>query len=98
MITVPAAHPYAERMSQLAESFPALRGKPGVRPWEPGVLNRWIGMASSGEQHCARFVLYVWDQYYHWRGGRFDLIEACNVLDDMNRAAIIAWLRAPWFA
>lgn len=87
-----------ERMSVFAETFPCLRNKPGVLPWNPQKLQRWAStVASSGERHCARFVLNVWNPYHKWRLGKFLLVEAMNVLDSGNREAMVRWIQNPWF-
>ncbi len=95
-----ADHPYAERMSRLAESFPALsRGNvPGVRPWDPKALARAIGALSHGEACAARFVLGVWtgDGKYP-RVRAFDLFEAMGCWDREQIAAMVAWLEAPFW-
>jgi hypothetical protein len=47
--------------------------------------------------------LSVWNPRTDWRehgfpgAGRFDLLEAWDVLDDAHRAAIRAWLDAPFW-
>jgi len=70
----------AEKMTDLAKSFPCLRGAPGVSPGEPTELNRWAcGPASHGERVTVRFLLAVWDSSVDWEAGRFDLMEALNV-------------------
>ncbi len=70
-----------DKMTSLAETFPCLRGAPGVSPWEPTELNRWAASPapSTGERVTARFMLAVWDSSVDWEAGRFDLMEALNV-------------------
>ncbi len=93
------AHSYAARMSDLAESFPALRGKPGVTPWEPELIARWSRVASHGEACAARFVLAVWVGFGRPYPGtkRFDLMEAMGVWDEENKAACAAWIKEPFW-
>jgi hypothetical protein len=95
------AHPYAERMSLLAESFPALRrwgSTPGVRPWDPERLARASGTMSHGEQCAARFVLGVWTGTGSFPGVQpFDFFEAMGVWDEEQRDACIAWMQAPFW-
>lgn len=31
----------ANRMTEFAQSFPSMRGAPGIKPWKPEELNRW---------------------------------------------------------
>jgi hypothetical protein len=87
-----------QKMAAFASQFPALRGKPGVHPWDAKKLQRWAStVASSGERHCAVFCLNVWNPYHKWRAGRFNLVDACGVLDAGNREPILKWIANPWF-
>ena len=87
-----------EQMSELAESFPCLRGTPGVRPFDPGELNRWAtGPASHGERVTARFILAIWDSSIEWEAGRFDLMEALNVWPPSHREPFLGWASDPWW-
>jgi hypothetical protein len=95
---LPPQHPYAERMSRLAESFPALRGMPGVRPWDQDRLARNVPGRSHGEQCAARFVLGVWSGDGRYPEVEpFDFFEAMCVWDAENRSAVAAWMRAPFW-
>lgn len=99
------------RISQLAQTFPSLRGKPGVAPWDVMMFLRWTMVASHGEVLAAKFVLGVWNPAADWgeiavrnkimkRGGaftRFDIFEAMTVWDDAHIAAMVAWLNRPFF-
>jgi hypothetical protein len=88
-----------EKMTALAETFPCMRGVPGVDPWEPEELNRWAaGPASSGEKQVVRFLLSVWNRYEEWECGRFDAMEALLVWDAENRKAFATWAADPWWA
>lgn len=87
-----------ERMTELAESFPCLRGARGVRPFDPGELNRWAaGPASHGERVTASFILAVWDSSTEWEAGRFDLMEALNVWSPSHRVPFLEWASDPWW-
>ena len=87
-----------ERMTELAESFPCLRGARGVDPFEPKELNRWAtGPASHGERVTASFILAIWDSSTEWEAGRFDLMEALNVWPHDHRAAFLKWASEPWW-
>lgn len=95
-------HPYAERMSKLAESFPALgrwKMPPGVRPWDPAALLEQHGSMSHGEQLVVRFLIGVWGGGAEalWNMKPFDFFEAWGCWDDEQRAAFVAWARAPFW-
>ena len=86
------------RMARFAESFPCLRGAPGVSPWEALELDRWAaGPVSHGEQVTASFVLTVWDSSNAWQAGRFDLMDALRVWDPTHHGAFLQWAAAPWW-
>lgn len=55
------SHTYANRMSDLAESFPGLQGRAGVRPWDIEAFILDMPGMSHGERCAARFVLGVWN-------------------------------------
>lgn len=90
-------HPYADRMTALARSFPSLRGMSGVWPWHPEALARRIATMSHGEACAARFVLGVWSGSKYPRIRAFDLIEAMGVWDREHQEACAAWLLAPFW-
>ena len=87
-------------MAALAESFPTLRGRPGVRPWDPARFDAWASgpAPSSGAFHAATFVLAVYNNEAPWRSGRFNVVAAMGVWDDEHRRAFVAWARDPWTA
>ena len=99
------------RIAQLAQTFPSLRGKPGVAPWDVLAFLKWAMVASHGELLAAKFVLSVWNPSTDWgelaverkimkKGGaftRFDLFEAMNVWDDLHVRAMAAWMNRPFF-
>ncbi len=85
----------ADRVTLLADSFPALRKAPGVAPWDEKKFVRWMKSGvSHGELCAARFVLSVWNHYDY----KFDMHEAMGVWDNDNLAAFVAWAKAPWWA
>jgi hypothetical protein len=93
------ADPTRSRMTQLALTFPCLRGAPGVDPFEPGELDRWAaGGASHGERVTARFLLAVWDASGEWAAGRFDVMEALRVRPPSHSRPFLAWAEEPWWA
>jgi len=48
------------QLSALAETFPSLRGAPGVRPWEPMTLLAWaLKERNNNELEAAAFMLYL---------------------------------------
>lgn len=69
-----------EKMSQLAESFPSLKGKPGVRPWDNEILEAqlhepWV---TTGSRLAIQFVLSVWDPR-RFEYDADDVRESCGV-------------------
>ncbi len=94
----PKKLPAEERMTLLAESFPALQRAPGVRPWRAGDLDGWSSVCSSGELHAVRFVLHVWNSHHEWDCGPFEVVKAYQVWDEGNRAAFARWVEDPWTA
>lgn len=96
-----AANPYP-RMSEIAESFPTLRGKPGVRPFDAERLAEQAPVASSGERHAIRFVLTVFNGAAVRSGAYeglavFDAEDALSSWDPAHRRAFVAWASAPWW-
>lgn len=85
----------------LIRSFPCLAIK--VRRWldranefDPDEFYRLFERASSGEVHCALFILNVWSHSYAVsKGWRFDLIAFMNCADDGNRKALLDWITKP---
>jgi hypothetical protein len=97
-------HPYAERMTALALSFPCLAllhqaGRlSGIRPWRPGILAEQIGPLSHGEQCAIRFVLGIWSGNGAFPGiVPFDFFEAMGTWDEDNREAARAWMAQPFW-
>jgi hypothetical protein len=88
-----------DHMSDLAECFPCLVGKPGVRPWMPARLDEWANEcgATATELYATRFVLHVWDGKHPWKCGRFDLLDALDFWDETHRTAFISWVLDPWW-
>lgn len=106
-LTTPAAgslHPddcteeLRERMSRLAESFPTLKGRPGVRPWHPATLmDQWgEAWASNASRQAMAFVLSVWNGENEI-GQRFRATWAMGLWDHRHRAAFVAWAQKPWW-
>lgn len=104
--------PADERYQAIVSSFPVLRGKPGTNPWHPVVLLRWLcdGATSHGEACAARFLLGAWNSLNDWVAiatalgfpcpdcaSKFDLYEALGCWDAKNRAALVAWVSAPYY-
>lgn len=93
------------QMSSLCETFPSLRGMPGVRPWKPAMLNRWalgrdpvFGLdPSQSAVHAARFVFSVWEENRTWEVGVFDIAKACFSWDDAHKEAWRTWAHKPWW-
>jgi len=85
-----------DRIMPLAESFPCLRGAPGVRPWDADKLAAWVPVASHGERCAALFVLHVWNHIHVWPCGSFDIMEAINIWDEGNLAAFQRWAADPF--
>lgn len=89
----------AERLSTFAETFPGLRGKMGVRPWQPGQIARWFGDSQAAGDtrgaHAARFVLEI--AHPGSTFGRFNAVQALREWDEPHRAAFLAWAQAPWW-
>lgn len=95
-------HPFEQKMLDLVNSFPTLRGK--FTRWDALEFEEWFsGEPSSGMKHAARFILEVWSPYdewkcgrFDWMGGRFDWMGAIGVWDH-HRKAFIAWLQDPFY-
>jgi hypothetical protein len=94
-------------MSALAESFPTLRGRVGVRPWNQLAFARGMsGGQSYCEKQAAAFVLAVWNGGTYdepwwcespYRVGRFDAVDAMARWDSAHQAAFIAWCQNPFW-
>ena len=87
----------------LWNSFPCLRSIPIC---SGGCLSsgefdaEWVELklnsASVGEEHCARFVLAVWNPAFN--ADKFNLVEAVAKLQGSEELqAIISWTLNPWF-
>lgn len=87
----------------LIRSFPCLAIK--VRRWldrtsefDPDEFHQLFERASSGEVHCALFVLNVWSHSYAVsKGWRFDLIAFLQCADGPNCKALLDWMVKPLF-
>ena len=71
--------------------------KPGVDPWDAGVLAENFAGASHGEKCTIKFLLNVWNPGGGWDCGPFDLIEAYQAWDDTHRNAFCIWANNPWW-
>lgn len=88
-----------QKMTELAQTFPSMRGARGIDPFDPQVLNRWAsGGASHGERVTATFLLAIWDRSTDWEAGRFDLMEALEVWPPSHREPFLRWASDPWWA
>lgn len=87
----------ADKIQQLALSFPSLRGLVEHR-WNPEGLDEWAsrGGASHGERLAVQFVLTVWNQHHQWKCGKFDVFDACQTWDEEHRNAFRAWVHQPF--
>lgn len=86
-------------MTLLASSFPSLKGKPGVEPWGPHLLDKWACGPEPrlGARCAARFVLSVWDPVHEWRCGTFCLEMSLVAWDAEHRAVFAEWILNPWW-
>jgi len=88
-----------EIMVRLAGQFPAMKGAPGIDPWDPMTLDEWgaSGAASSGEKVIVRFLLAIRNgSEDYWKTGPFRLRDL-NQLDDANFEAWRTWATRPFF-
>ena len=92
---------WSARMSELAERFHVLRGRPGVRPWDTVALIRSLRRddwtPASADAAC--FVLAVWNENLATDKPalRFDAVRAMARWDAGNRDAFLSWVREPFF-
>ena len=94
-----------EAMAVLGALFPTLRTAPGLAPWEPERLIRWLNgpAPGSGAKWAGRFLLSVWNSETDWTElglaapGRFDLFRAMASWDAQHVAAMTAWIAAPFW-
>jgi len=89
----------SQRLTALAQSFPALKEADGIAPFEPRILEKWTGSPACNElaRHAACLVLNVYNPRTPWRLGRFDVLKAMRTWDDAHRAAFLAWVQEPFF-
>jgi hypothetical protein len=100
-------HPCAERMSQLCESFHALQGWAGVRPWNQLAFAKYASgpAPTAASRQAAAFVLSVWNGGNHdawwnkkpYRVGIFDAVNGIARWDSHMQAAFIAWCQDPFW-
>ena len=86
-------------MSEFALKFPVLRSAPGVRPWVPEYLVKWISGPAPCEEarHAARFLLWLWDDKKDWGCPAFDVMAALQVWDKDHRTVFLEWANNPWW-
>jgi hypothetical protein len=89
-------------LREISESFPCLRGGMIAHcfhngEFKPSVLGEDLRSWSHGEQQACRFLLTLWcsSSTAKRRGWLFNPLEALTVWDMGNRAAYVAWCRAP---
>ena len=76
-------------------SFPCLAGKQMSGPeghWDADSIAARMGVWSTGEQVCARFVLSVWNPLVF----KFEL-QSVSSLSDSNRFPLVDWIINPWW-
>jgi hypothetical protein len=91
-------------MSAFAETFPTLRNRPGVRPWDPILLAKQLKSAgvTNASYHAIMFVLGVWSTTFGTRDvdlctTPFNIHAALQSWDDLHMKAFQAWVRDPWW-
>jgi hypothetical protein len=87
-----------EAMSELAEAYACLEGKPGVRPFSAHRLHEWVWETEleESERDCVAFVLHVHDATADWTV-RFDSVAAMLRWDVAQRAVFLEWAQCPWW-
>lgn len=83
----------------LIMSFPVLRrrlqGRYGSEPFDPVEFKKMSEKFSTSEMLVAHFILYVWDsRWAEEHGCKFD-ISKVGMLEECNRAPLIAWIKKP---
>ena len=84
-----------EAIRDLWCSFECLVGKDMSGPegsWDTERIAYRMGVWSTGEQVCARFVLSVWNP----RVFKFELQDMSS-LSEGNRLAMVDWMLNPWW-
>ena len=84
-----------EAIARLWMSFPCLSGKPCGGPegsWDAEAIAERMGVWSTGEQVCARFVLSVWNPRFF----KFELQDMSS-LSECNRLPMVDWMLNPWW-
>ena len=81
-------------ISALAESFPSLRGRPGVSPFNFDLLHDQLsqGWITGGSRFAIQFILSVWNSDEN----PFNVVQALNVWDEAHTHAFLAWAMEPW--
>lgn len=82
--------------TEIAETFPVLIGKPGVRPFDPQKLYDFLPFASDSATHCITFMLcVVWGS--RREGLEFNLRRAWGTWDLSQQRAWKTWAANPVF-
>lgn len=89
----------AESMERLAAMFPELvHLKAPIKPWDQTKLNAWARKChSKAARYAVQFLLEVVWNGNKWSCGRFNMREAWSHWDEEHRAAVLAWLEAPFW-
>jgi len=93
------------RLAILAESFPTLKGIPGLLPWDPVLLAEQLGSPAitNASANAILFVLSVWNPGFQGAGvdlvkTPFSLHGAMWAWDNQHRRAFLAWVANPFWA
>lgn len=87
-------------ISDFAETFPSLVGKPGVRPWQATELAHWCissPAVTSGSLAAAKFVLAVWNPGAKHKRMKNFMLGDVGVWDAAHVRAFAAWAAQPWW-
>lgn len=84
-------------MQSLIDAFPTLRARRVV--WDAehggksaGELKKLMSVMGHGELCAAQFVLSVWNTQ-----NKFNIHDAAGCWDHSHRAAVLEWLKDPWW-
>jgi len=81
---------FEEKLSDLAETFPSLRGLEGIRPFNPEILRK--NTYSSGQGAAVDFILNLYNSSHP-----FNLGKVIGNWDDHHQAAFAAWAKNPFW-
>ena len=90
---------FKSKIEVLSREFPTLIKAPGIFPWNANILDSWAASdaPSSGQQYAATFILNVWDPSFDWKSGKFEVVKALSVWDEVHREAFLKWATNPWW-